>query len=228
MDLTNPEAWMTEETLNEKLEVEWKNIEQAKADVEKYNMELQALLDTNNTNISEGFRQYEHVARQYKIYTANLDKAVKRAKLAWLSEVDDELIEERNYQLTEIKVGTTFELKNIVFDFGKARISRDGRKVLAKVGEAMAGTQDMQIRVIGHTDNVPIRRAYRAKFPSNWELSVTRAAAVARYLQHKSKIDPGRLEAVGRSFYAPLASNDTKEGRAQNRRVEIILTPASD
>ena len=81
------------------------------------------------------------------------------------------------------------------------------------------------ITVIGHTDNKPIHPDYQFKFPSNWELSSARASAVVRYFQETIGLDPESLEAVGRAFYDPIAPNDTEEGRAQNRRVEIIIAP---
>ena len=89
----------------------------------------------------------------------------------------------------------------------------------------MKNVRGRQIRVVGHTDNIPITYEYRERFPSNWELSAARAGAVVRFLQHRIGLDPTDLEVVGRSFYEPLASNETKEGRAQNRRVNIILGP---
>jgi len=113
----------------------------------------------------------------------------------------------------------------VLFDFGKGTITSEGRKVLAKVGEVLRNAPGMKIRVVGHTDNVPIRREYRYRFPSNWDLSSARAAAVVRYFQKESGLDPQSLEAVGRSFYEPVASNETEEGRAQNRRVEVIIAP---
>ena len=113
----------------------------------------------------------------------------------------------------------------VLFDFGKGTITSEGRKVLAKVGEVLRNAPGMKIRVVGHTDNVPIRREYRYRFPSNWELSSARAAAVVRYFQKGSGLDPQSLEAAGRSFYEPVASNETEAGRAQNRRVEVIIAP---
>jgi chemotaxis protein MotB len=70
-----------------------------------------------------------------------------------------------------------------------------------------------------------ILEGYRYKFPSNWELSAARAASVVNHLQNELGLDPANLEAVGRSFYEPIASNETQEGRAQNRRVNIIIAP---
>ena len=67
--------------------------------------------------------------------------------------------------------------------------------------------------------------SYRYRFPSNWDLSAARAAAVVRLFQNEIGLDPKHLEAVGRSYYDPVASNDTAEGRAQNRRVNIIIAP---
>lgn len=76
------------------------------------------------------------------------------------------------------------------------------------------------LRIEGHTDNVPI---HTAQFATNWELSTTRATAIARLLLDRGPIDPANLSAAGYAEYHPVASNDTEEGRAQNRRVDIIL-----
>jgi chemotaxis protein MotB len=89
----------------------------------------------------------------------------------------------------------------------------------------MTNVQGEQIRVVGHTDNKAILSEYRNKFPSNWELSAARSAAVVRYFQKEIGLDPKDMEAVGRFFYEPIASNETEEGRAQNRRVNIIIAP---
>jgi chemotaxis protein MotB len=113
----------------------------------------------------------------------------------------------------------------ILFEFGKADLTPEGEKVLKKVGEALKNIKGKKIRVTGHTDNVPIHPDYVHRFPSNWELSAARAASVVRYFQEKTGLDPKDLEAVGRSFYQPEASHDTKEGRARNRRVEILIAP---
>jgi chemotaxis protein MotB len=113
----------------------------------------------------------------------------------------------------------------ILFEFAKADLTPEGMKILEKVGEALKNIKGQKIRVTGHTDNVPIRRDYEYKFPSNWELSAARAASVVRYFQDNTGLDPGDMEAIGRSFYQPVASHDTEAGRAQNRRVEIFIAP---
>ena len=94
------------------------------------------------------------------------------------------------------------------------------------VGEALKGYENKVIRVVGHTDNVQIAKSLQKTFPTNWELSVARATTVVRFLQEVG-ISPDSLIASGRGEYEPLASNDTEEGRKQNRRIEIILIDKS-
>ena len=127
----------------------------------------------------------------------------------------------------EEKISVTF-VDRILFEFGKAKISPKGRKILGKIGNTLKNVQGKQIRVVGHTDDVPISPVYHYKFPSNWELSAARAASVVNYLQNEQGLDPVNLEAMGRSFYEPIASNETSEGRAQNRRVNIMIVPKGD
>jgi chemotaxis protein MotB len=109
--------------------------------------------------------------------------------------------------------------EQLFFDSGRADLKDTGKDVLKKVGEALKGYDDKVIRVVGHTDNVPIKTKL---FPSNWELSVARATTVVRYLQ-ETGIPPERMVASGRAEYQPVAENDTPEGRKKNRRIEITL-----
>ena len=88
----------------------------------------------------------------------------------------------------------------ILFDLGKATVTPGGAHVLEKVGDILKNTKGMQIRVVGHTDNISIRRESRHKFPSNWELSAARAASVVRFFQRDCRLNPEDLEAVGNLF----------------------------
>jgi len=162
-----------------------------------------------------------------------LEKSMDKARIEELKSTYDTLASELRRRLKnkemairefEEKVSITF-VDRLLFDFGEATITPEGRSILRRVGEILKNVQGMQIRVVGHTDNRPIRKEYQHKFPSNWELSAARAAAVVRYLQGETGLDPESLEIVGRSFYRPVASNETEEGRAQNRRVEVIIAP---
>jgi chemotaxis protein MotB len=116
--------------------------------------------------------------------------------------------------------------EQIFFDSGRADLKDSGKEVLAKVGEALKSYDKKIIRVVGHTDNVPLAKSIQKIFPSNWELSVVRATNVVRYLQEVG-IPAERMVASGRGEYAPIASNDTAEGRQKNRRIEIMLIDQS-
>jgi chemotaxis protein MotB len=116
-------------------------------------------------------------------------------------------------------------LDEILFDSGSATVKAEGREVLARVGQVLAGLDDKGIVIEGHTDDVRISGELARRFPTNWELSTARATSVVRYLQESAGIPPDRLSAAGFGPYRPVAPNDTPEGRARNRRIEIKLVP---
>ena len=113
--------------------------------------------------------------------------------------------------------------EQLFFASGSATLKPDGKEILKDVADALKAYEDKIIRVVGHTDNVPIATSM---YPSNWELSVARAAAVVRYLQ-EAGIPPERMIAAGRGEYSPLVPNDTPEDREINRRIEIMLIDKS-
>jgi chemotaxis protein MotB len=116
--------------------------------------------------------------------------------------------------------------EQIFFDSGRATLKKGGREVLKKVGAALKDYEDKVIRVVGHTDNVPVAKSLQTTFPSNWELSVARATNVVRFLQ-EAGVPPERMIPSGRGEYDPVAPNDTPEGRQKNRRIEIMLIDKS-
>ena len=111
--------------------------------------------------------------------------------------------------------------ENILFDSGKAGLKRGGEEALTEVAGVLASIPNREFQVTGHTDNVPIKSR---RFPSNWELSTARAVTVTRYLAN-SGVPAARLSAAGFADTQPVASNDSDDGRAQNRRIEIVLMP---
>ena len=113
----------------------------------------------------------------------------------------------------------------ILFDSGEAVVNDQGQKILARVGNILKKEEDKVIQVQGHTDNVKIHWRLKEKYPTNWELSADRATNVVRFMQEQLGIPGRRLEAVGYAEFRPKASNATKEGRAQNRRIELALVP---
>ncbi len=137
-----------------------------------------------------------------------------------------EQIESQEIKLEEIegKLKVTL-VDKILFDPGKVEIAKRGKEVLLELADTLRENKDQNIVVEGHTDDVPIGLGLIEKYPTNWELSAVRAVGVVRFLQEKGWLEPERLTATGYSYYKPLASNDTAQGRRQNRRIEIILVP---
>ena len=110
----------------------------------------------------------------------------------------------------------------VLFDSGKADIKENAYPVLDKVSKVLIReVPDKNIGISGHTDNVPITYS---NWKSNWELSSARATSVLYYMEEKG-VPSKRLSATGYGEHRPVASNDTSEGRALNRRVEIVILP---
>ena len=123
------------------------------------------------------------------------------------------------------KVYVSMENK-LLFNSGSWAVNADGRQAVNQLGNVLAQNPDISVLIEGHTDNVP----YGGNGPlkDNWDLSTKRATAIVQILRENNSIDPQNLTAAGRGEYAPVASNDTAEGKAKNRRIEVILTPKLD
>lgn len=109
----------------------------------------------------------------------------------------------------------------ILFPSGKARLSEEGKEALTEVAGILATIEERNFQVAGHTDNVPIRNR---RFKDNWDLSTARAVAVVRHLVENG-MPRENLSAAGYADIQPVASNETEDGRAKNRRIEIVLVP---
>ncbi|MEJ2723424.1 MAG: OmpA family protein [Deltaproteobacteria bacterium] len=157
----------------------------------------------------------------------------KKEEVLTMRRTYDDLLEDMKSEINKGKITITQlegKLKvnlvdEILFDSGKTTIKPQGVKVLERVGKILLKAEDQAIRIEGHTDNVPIGPELATTYPTNWELSAARATTVARYLQEKVGIDPTLLSAAGYGPYQSIASNETEEGRAKNRRIEILLVP---
>ena len=114
-------------------------------------------------------------------------------------------------------------VNSLLFDSGSARLKEKGLEALLSVAEFLQKQKDKIIRVEGHTDNQPIKGNLLDRYPSNWELSFARAVSIVKFLE-SNNISPARMSATGHSFYRPVASNDTGDGRAKNRRTDILLS----
>lgn len=123
------------------------------------------------------------------------------------------------------KVYVSMENK-LLFSSGSWAVGAEGRRAVVEVGKVLAVNPDISVLIEGHTDNVE----YNGQGPiaTNWDLSTKRATAIVAILTENKQINPQSLTAAGRSEYAPVASNATTDGKAKNRRIEIILTPKLD
>jgi chemotaxis protein MotB len=123
------------------------------------------------------------------------------------------------------KVYVSLENK-LLFESGSWAVGSEGRRAVVELGKVLAQNPEIAVLIEGHTDNVPY--GGNGTLKGNWDLSTKRATAIVEILRENKKIDPKNLTAAGRSEFAPLASNSTADGRAKNRRIEIILTPKLD
>lgn len=125
------------------------------------------------------------------------------------------------------KVYVSMENK-LLFESGSWTVGAEGKKAVKALGEVLAQNPDISVLIEGHTDNDKIVGTIGGGIENNWDLSTKRATAIVNILSENKGIDKRNLTAAGRSEYAPLAENDSAEGKAKNRRIEIILTPKLD
>ena len=114
--------------------------------------------------------------------------------------------------------------ENLLFPSGSAEVNPKGVEALSKLAAVLNLNGDVAVNIEGHTDSIPIK----GKYKDNWDLSTARATSIVRILTETYKVDPLRVVASGHSYYDPVDSNSTPEGRARNRRTEIILSPKLD
>jgi len=160
---------------------------------------------------------------------ARLQK-LKEEEVQKTSKTYSDLLEQMKGEMAKGQV-TISELKgkltvnmvdSVLFDSGRAEVKPEGLVVLQKVIDILKNIKDKVVRIEGHTDNVQIVGQLAKRYPTNWELSAARAINVTRYLQQQG-LDPALLAAVAYGEHKPVAPNDTDEGRAKNRRIEIVL-----
>ncbi len=170
---------------------------------------LRDTLQVTEADLAKMKRELEESSKAHKDLVDGLKK-----------EIDDGSI-----KITRLKNRLSVEIVDkILFASGSAKITPEGEGVLKKVSSVLKDVKENDIRIEGHTDNVPIGPRLMEKFPSNWELSTARATQVVRFLSHQ-EVPPENMLAAGFSKYRPVAGNDDPEGRQRNRRIEIVLFP---
>ncbi|WP_163400134.1 OmpA/MotB family protein [Flavobacterium fluviatile] len=199
-------------------------------------------LEKNMAKNRELLAQLEAKAKALADEQARLDKTANRLK-----ELEDMIAAKeeamRNLKETLSKAlngfegkGLTVEQKNgkvyvsmenkLLFNSGSWAVGAEGRKAVVELGKVLGDNPDLSVLIEGHTDDDP----YGGSGPiaNNWDLSTKRATAIVAILSENGKINKQKLTAAGRGEFSPLASNATPEGKAKNRRIEIILTPRLD
>lgn len=229
--LTKEHATLT--AAHARLESEARGLSSDKERLSKDKAELDQLLKAKSDSLSRNIGDLRQKVADLETENKKLRddivalQKVKEEKVKEVSSTYEQLLQNMKSEIAQGQV-TISELKGkltvnmeaaILFDSGKADVKPDGIAILLKMIPTLKGVKDKAIRIEGHTDNVPIRSV---QFPSNWELSASRAINVAKYLQQQG-LDPAMLSAAAFAEYKPVADNDTREGRAKNRRIEITL-----
>jgi chemotaxis protein MotB len=211
------------------MEQQWKQIgllSQEVADLKGKNKQLstddvnkQSLLSKSRQDLMNQQAKLEHLQ-------ALMDKQ-KKAIEQIRQKMTDALVGFKSNELSvAIKNGKVYVSlqENLLFPSGSAVVNPKGKEALGKLAEVLNQNPDITVNIEGHTDSIPIR----GKYQDNWELSLARSASIVRILTSDYKVDPMRVVASGHSQYDPVQTNSTFEGRALNRRTDIILSPRLD
>ena len=203
--------------------------EAAKAKQERDRLDIEgkkqlALLQEQQERLKTESSEKERLARE---------RAEKEAEIQRLTRTREDLdralqaeVAKGDIRIKQVRDRLTINMVDrVLFDSGQAQVKTAGLKVLKQVSDVLKKVADKQIRIEGHTDNVPIGARIKERFPTNWELSTARATSVVRFLIEEGGVDRSSLSAVGYSDTKPVATNDTEEGRQSNRRIEIVLYP---
>lgn len=178
---------------------------------------LRMLAASSNTTIAEQAKRLEDLQ--------NLIQNQKNAMNNLRRTVSDALIKYKSDDLSVyIKDGNVYVSlqEKLLFKSGSAEVDPKGKEALKSLAEVLKNTPDISVMIEGHTDTVPIKTA---KFQDNWALSVGRATSIVRILTGDYGVNPTTVTAAGKGSHYPVATNATEEGRAANRRTEIILSP---
>ncbi len=224
MELAKTQQAKKEE--EQKLQDQIKTLNNKIADLQKEKKGLQAKLDESKGTLQMYESEHgtlEDRLKATKSELAELRKARAKAeaRLKRFREIANKFASMVQSGKLKVKIRDgkmVIELaNNILFDSGSTRIKKDGQAALKELAGVLQQIKKRDFLVAGHTDNV-------GKAEANWQLSTARAVNVVEFLQDAG-VDPTKLAAAGYGEYDPVASNDTKDGRALNRRIEIIMMP---
>lgn len=214
--------------LRQSLEQEILNLQQSftdyQGDANDERAALLAQLDAKSIALSEKDQTLRARAEHLRLLQEQIDE--QNAALNKLRKtVADALVNFNSDELTvQMKNGfVQVSLSDqLLFESASAQMDPKGKDALGRLAVVLKNNPDIEIMVVGHTDSLPIRTV---RYKDNWDLSVDRAVSVVRLLTVDFGLDGKRVQAAGRSSYFPVATNENKEGRALNRRTEILLAP---
>ena len=212
---------------NKQLTDDKKNLQMKLSGQENINESQSAQLsqkDQDLMNKEKDLQEKERMLREMQAIIARQDELTKKLNQT----LRDALVGFNSDELTmEIRDGKVYVSMSdkLLFKSGSNAVEPKGVEALKVLADVLNKNPDIQILVEGHTDNVPIKTAV---YKDNWDLSVARATSITRMMNEKYGVAATRMTASGRGEYFPKASNDTAEGKAKNRRTEIILSPKLD
>lgn len=220
----------TNKDLNNRISRLRDSIANLEGKVGNLNNKIATLGNENQNTSNELASTKEKIAEQRKRLEqlqALIDRQQKATE-ALRKKIADALVGFNSNELTvTMKNGKVYisMQESLLFPSGSAEVNPKGKEALSKVATVLNAGKDIFVDIEGHTDSLPI---HTAKYADNWALSTARATSIAHVLIDEYKVVPARLIASGRSEYDPVAANSTPEGRAKNRRTEIILEPKLD
>jgi chemotaxis protein MotB len=213
------------EQVNLQLDIAKRKLDEAEQDADQFRIETTILerrvrdLEQENEELLQALEMYEGIQEETRIL---MDIALDRIKYVLRAEI-------RSGEVRVFKgtLGITIDvLSTHMFDVGSVELTPRGRVILGKIAPLMEELDGYFIGVIGNADSKPIvTPALKRKYPTNWELSSHRGAAVVRFFLDEADIDPQRMIAMGLGKYQPIDTNRTVEGRSNNRRIDIVLLP---
>ena len=233
---TQKNAELTSVNTNQKKEIE--TLTAAEANLQKEYKQLMDKSTMNEEQFNAALQQKASELNNKEKMLADREKSLKEMKDVIARQ--DSLTRKLNNVLRDALLGfnsdeLSVEIKNgkvyvsmsdkLLFKSGSAAVESKGKDALRVLADVLLKNQDIAILVEGHTDNVPIKTP---TYKDNWDLSVARATSIVRILTDEYYVPPTRVTASGKGEFTPKAGNDTPEGRAKNRRTEIILSPKLD
>lgn len=223
------------ESLKDSYDALEENSSAAIADNSRQNRQLLAELEEKENALAREQARLARLQRDLDSRSRRIDEleeliAAKDAKMNALKEAISKALTNfegkgLSVEQRDGKVYVSMENK-LLFSSGSWAVNTEGRKAVQQLGQVLAQNPDIAVLIEGHTDDVPYGGSGALK--DNWDLSTKRATSIVQILRENQNIDPQNLTAAGRGEHAPIATNESAEGRSKNRRIEVILTPKLD